>query len=559
MAKPELTADQRAVVEAIQGGKNVLFLGPAGVGKSLVLDSIEYDCVNENGEQCYFVTATTGNAAVNLKRATTLHGYLGAGVPGVETFEAFWKVLRMRQSALKRIRATRALVIDEVSMLHGRFFAILDLLFRVIRARPGECFGGIQMILCGDFLQLPPISLRDDRWGEVFAFEVFNALGFEPHRFDLLKVFRQKGHPDFIAMLGRARLGINTSVDRELLRKCRKTTFPDDGVKPTLLFPTNKLVEQENHARMHDEPNKGLTRRIMYRGTWDLSLEVKTKKPDGKVVTVYQDVPDAQAYRKREKELRLLLANSINLPMNMEVRQGMQVIFRFNVDIKEGVANGTRGAVIGFVPQSIVNPGRPLSILAVEDRAKYMVDALPPKGEEFWPVVYVPRNGQAYIVTTYLSKIKWISGILVLYKRLPFMPAWAITVHRAQGMSIDRLKLVLDKGRMWPGQAYVAVSRSTGPQNLLISGDVPENLFWVHKRAKAHFARPRGAEAFGSSWSGPKLENDNAATDLSAWFKQVPIFIEQAAADLAKMEERKTQKRKRAAPPSDKRAFKKKK
>jgi len=72
MAKPELTADQRAVVEAIQGGKNVLFLGPAGVGKSLVLDSIEYDCVNENGEQCYFVTATTGNAAVNLKRAFLL-------------------------------------------------------------------------------------------------------------------------------------------------------------------------------------------------------------------------------------------------------------------------------------------------------------------------------------------------------------------------------------------------------------------------------------------------------------------------------------------------------
>jgi ATP-dependent DNA helicase PIF1 len=180
-----LSKEQQAVVLAIMGGKNVFFSGCAGTGKSHLLKLLAQFLPKHST----FFTASTGLAAVNIG-GSTLHSFAGVGL-GEGSAEGLGFKAKGNRRAKERWTSCRVLVIDEVSMISGQFFDKLETVARFVRDddRP---FGGVQLVLSGDFLQLPPVkatkpTFRADTWEKCIEVKIV-----------LTKVFRQLGDPTFI-------------------------------------------------------------------------------------------------------------------------------------------------------------------------------------------------------------------------------------------------------------------------------------------------------------------------------------------------------------------------
>lgn len=145
-------------MEAVLSGRNVFFTGSAGVGKSLTMKVAIEKLRDKHGKNAVYVTASTGVAACNLN-GTTLHSFAGAGL-GKGTLDVIAKKIATRADSLNRWRQAKVLIVDEVSMITNDFFELLDKIGRRFRPDKHLPFGGIQLVLCGDFCQLG--SINDD-------------------------------------------------------------------------------------------------------------------------------------------------------------------------------------------------------------------------------------------------------------------------------------------------------------------------------------------------------------------------------------------------------------
>jgi len=248
--------DQKAALARINEGKNVFVTGPAGTGKS----SITVEAIRRRlGDRSLKVCATTGVAALNLRDklqamfgqhvdTSTLYRWSGIGLgpkPG-QSFDDYLAYMRTRgysfQGACARIRGTKTLMIDEVSMMPGRILEFIDYVCREVRgdSRP---FGGIQLIAVGDFLQLPPVS-KTGRYDWAFASPVWNELDFS--NVTLRQVHRQDD-PDFISILNQFREGTVTKEGASILKK-RVAVFPKASI--LRLFTHNTQVDKWNSYQL---------------------------------------------------------------------------------------------------------------------------------------------------------------------------------------------------------------------------------------------------------------------------------------------------------------------
>jgi hypothetical protein len=244
--------DQRIALARINEGRNVFLTGAAGTGKS----SVTVEAIRRRlGDRSLKVCATTGVAALNLRDklaamfgqhvdTSTIYRWSGIGLgpkPG-QSFDDYFSYMRTRgfsyQGAVRRIRGTRTLVIDEVSMLPGRIIEFVDYVCRQIRgdARP---FGGIQVVAVGDFLQLPPVS-KTGHYDWAFKSPVWEALDFS--NVSLRQVHRQDD-PEFISILNQFREGTVTREGAAILKK-RVAMFPKASI--LRLFTHNTQVDKWN-------------------------------------------------------------------------------------------------------------------------------------------------------------------------------------------------------------------------------------------------------------------------------------------------------------------------
>jgi len=154
----KLTSEQEYVKELVLQGNNVYFTGSAGTGKSYLLQKLIVLLQEKHGKKRVGITSTSGIGA-EIIGGTTLHSFLGIGIDSELTEEELLeRILSTRSSyARKNWRRTRVLIIDEISMLDGELFDKLEGLARKI-CRNDEPFGGIQLVLTGDFCQLPPVG-----------------------------------------------------------------------------------------------------------------------------------------------------------------------------------------------------------------------------------------------------------------------------------------------------------------------------------------------------------------------------------------------------------------
>jgi hypothetical protein len=244
--------DQRIALARINEGRNVFLTGAAGTGKS----SVTVEAIRRRlGDRSLKVCATTGVAALNLRDklaamfgqhvdTSTIYRWSGIGLgpkPG-QSFDDYFSYMRTRgfsyQGVVRRIRGTRTLVIDEVSMLPGRIIEFVDYVCRQIRgdARP---FGGIQVVAVGDFLQLPPVS-KTGHYDWAFKSPVWEALDFS--NVSLRQVHRQDD-PEFISILNQFREGTVTREGAAILKK-RVAMFPKASI--LRIFTHNTQVDKWN-------------------------------------------------------------------------------------------------------------------------------------------------------------------------------------------------------------------------------------------------------------------------------------------------------------------------
>lgn len=454
VARVFLSDEQQHVLDLVtESKKSVFFTGSAGTGKSVLLREIIATLRKKylREPDRIAVTASTGLAACNIG-GVTLHSFAGIGL-GKEEVPELVKKIKRNQKAKHRWMRTRVLIVDEVSMVDGDLFDKLEAIARQIRNN-GRPFGGIQLVITGDFFQLPPVP----DYGKVakFAFDAATWTTSIEHTIGLHHVFRQKD-PIFAGMLNEMREGRLTPGSVKAFQALDRPMNFDDHLAATELFPTRNEVEKANATKMSQ-----------------LVGDVRTfEARDGGTI-----VDKAQ----RDK----LLSNCM-APETIQLKKGAQVMLIKNID--ESLVNGSLGKVIGFMSETTFDAyhenedsftatqGGTLADGAddlgkKQERARgRIMENLLGSTSQTWPVVrFTISDGTTrdLLCQRELWKVELPDGeVQASRSQVPLILAWALSIHKAQGQTLERVKV--DLGKVFEkGQAYVALSRATSMQGLQV-------------------------------------------------------------------------------------------
>ncbi|XP_035189161.1 ATP-dependent DNA helicase PIF1 [Oxyura jamaicensis] len=379
-----LSAEQEAVLGAVRSGKGVFFTGCAGTGKSFLLKKI----VGSLPPNSTYATASTGVAACHIG-GTTLHAFAGIG-SGKAPLEQCIQ-LAERPGVRQHWLACQHLIIDEISMVDGKFFDKLEAVARAVRKRD-EPFGGIQLIICGDFLQLPPVCKANEEIK--FCFQAKSWRKCIHINMELTEVRRQTDKT-FISLLSAVRLGRCTEEVTSLLMQTATNRSERDGILATRLCTHKDDVELTNEKRLQQ-----------------LSGEV-------------------HSFEALDSDPMLVKLIDAQCPVGGKVvlKVGAQVMLAKNLDVSQGLVNGARGVVVGFESDQ--------------------------KG--------LPKVRFLCGVTQIIKMERWVfkgpPGVHLSRQQLPLKLAWAISIHKSQGMSLDCVEISLSRV-FESGQAYVALSRA---------------------------------------------------------------------------------------------------
>jgi len=224
------------------------------------------------------VTAPTGIAASHVQ-GQTIHSWAGIGLGKGSVDTVVSKALG-NSGACDRWRAASVLVIDEVSMLDSHLFSVLDTLGRAARGNSAtihEPFGGLQLVLCGDFFQLPPVSLG--KFGNGFAFQSASWGEAGVRTVELRTIVRQQGDRAFIDLLTPVRVGVCSPATTAALSACHvdRKALPRDGILPTKLYCKNANVDAENLRHLNALPGTAVrfVASDQFRGDYSSETEKK--------------------------------------------------------------------------------------------------------------------------------------------------------------------------------------------------------------------------------------------------------------------------------------------
>lgn len=386
---------QREALAIMESGVSVLLTGAAGSGKTYTLNKF-IKRVRAQGKSVA-VTATTGLAATHLN-GNTIHAWSGIGVHD-ELPKRFADHISKTRTDL--MRKADVLVIDEISMLHDYR---LDMVDEVLRAVRGEDvpFGGLQIVLSGDFFQLPPVNRTDGRQGSFIT----NSRVWQEGDFTICYLdeqHRQADDDQYAALMNAIRSGMMTRRQLESLRSRQGVTM-DPFVAHTRLLTTNANVDAINARHL---------------------AELDT------------DVFQYQMTTTGSKQYVEQLKRSCLAPEVLELKLGAAVMCIKNSQDRRYV-NGSLGVVSGF------DKGSDMPIVKLNNGATIVVR----------PDTWELRDGDKKRASL---------------TQLPLRLAWAITVHKSQGMTLDGARIDLSNAFV-EGMGYVALSRVKSLQSLALDG-----------------------------------------------------------------------------------------
>ena len=250
-----LSSEQEYVLQRALEGESLFYTGSAGTGKSVLLRSI-IKALKHKYQDGVAVTASTGLAACNIG-GTTLHNFAGVGLAN-ETADKLIKKLRKNKRAFTRWLTCKVLIIDEISMIDGHLLNKFNEIAKTVRKNRLP-FGGIQLVVCGDFYQLPPVVKNTNLDGSELDFPVEVVFAFESEAWResikrniiLKEIFRQKGDQKFIDMLNEMRKGRVSAESAQEFHKLRRPLECASGIVPAELFATRLEVDRANNTRLN--------------------------------------------------------------------------------------------------------------------------------------------------------------------------------------------------------------------------------------------------------------------------------------------------------------------
>jgi ATP-dependent DNA helicase PIF1 len=438
----QLSPDQQHAMNLLLFSNDNLFIsGQAGTGKSFLIRNYI-----QQARKKYSValTSTTGVSAL-LIGGNTIHSYLGLGL-GQYAVNVMEKMIRRRKKILNRWETLNVLVIDEISMMHPDLFLKIHLLATSIRREYLKPFGGIRLVLLGDFLQLPSVG------GESFLFETTTWKNSKLHVVQLTTNMRQIDDEKYSRILAEIRQGVVTLEAKSLLQsRLIKNLIPNqldstttdvsstgvhadgsiviDGITPTRVFCTNNDVDRVNHAEFMKLDTKILERKA----TISLNHEHKD------VIAGY--ITEEEILKKSR------LADLIFL------RAGAQVMLLRNMDVAEGLVNGSRGVVKSIVGDIVY--------------VKFLnhIEIVP-----IAPVLQVVEQDEVSL------------GSVMQY---PLRLAYAATIHKLQGSTLDFAIMNL-RNVFEYSQSYVALSRVKNLKALFLE-DISFKKIQCHPKALNYY------------------------------------------------------------------------
>jgi ATP-dependent DNA helicase PIF1 len=448
-----MSAEQSRVAEHIAAGLNVFLTGGGGVGKSFIINSVVAS--ERDKGRVVAVCASTGAAADHIG-GTTLHSFLGLGLATDPLPQLIASLsLKIRQ----RWQRTDFLVIDEISMVDPVFFDKVDGVARFIRRQPSAPFGGIQLLLSGDFFQLPPVIAppagaeghgrkRAANTNEpqpdtlLFCFQTRAWTEAVQQTVDLKYSFRQAGDTAYYELLTRARVGECTVDDIDLLVGQINADLSEaarNGIQPTRMHARRTNVDLINVEKLKE---LGDAEGHVYTGHFSYTVQAKRGREedialssiDGPSIALSSTTRQAKVTQLQQKVAAMQAYNNTPTKIEVELRVGAQVMLLCNLDVANGLVNGSRGVICGF---SSATSG-----------------TAPPQ-----PIVKFARGDAELVIQSYSWEYKQDNIGSVFFNQIPLQLAWAITIHKAQGLSLDCVEMALDKSVFERGQAYVALSR----------------------------------------------------------------------------------------------------
>lgn len=412
---------QEETLTILKTGANVFLTGEPGSGKTHTVNAyIAY--LRSHGIEPS-ITASTGIAATHIG-GMTVHSWSGIGVAS-ELSSGDLLAIAGRTKIRKHVTAARVLIIDEVSMLSAATLSMVDLVCRRIRENSTP-FGGIQVVLVGDFFQLPPISRNAARSSFAYESEAWERLN--PTTCYLGEQHRQED-PGFLSILSAIRRNrCEESHQAPLVKRMYRQGNLPDGIPR--LFPHNADVDRINIEKLSKIPGK----------LFSFAMEAHGPRP-----------------------LVEFLKKSCLSPEMLELKIGASVMFTKNS--REGkFVNGTLGTVFGFDP------------------------------ENGYPIVRT-RSGREIFAEPLEWTIEEQGKVLARVAQIPLRLAWAITVHKSQGMSMDAAAVDLSQAFEY-GQGYVALSRVRSLAGLYLLG-LNKRALEVHPEvlARDEYFRQKSEEA----------------------------------------------------------------
>ncbi|KAK4061888.1 hypothetical protein Trihar35433_9488 [Trichoderma harzianum] len=486
---PDLSTEQKALISRAVEGHNIFYTGSAGCGKSTVLRAMR-DRLLGMGKTVH-VLAPTGKVAM-ANRGSTTWSFAG-WTPNTHKFSlSELKAFVPGQILLDRFRNADTIILDEVSMVEAMHFDRLNEIMKAAWSpfdeRSTLPFGGTQIIVTGDFCQLPPVKPfthcfecgsdlvsnkqqkiykcpstecgasyhDDDKWA--FRSKAWDECNFE--YVYLQKVHRQTDK-EFVKMLQKYRLGLGMNdSELRLLANCNKTT----DSYAVRLFPTREEVRKVNDAEF---------RRI--------NAPVQSYKCVDVFVWNEEEHPHLRGKGTRNADNSLQELKDHTFEINLNLKEGMQVLLLHNISIPDGLVNGAQGVIIGFEPSKNAPPDfeirdEGLPVYWPEDdlnERKIWEFMKGCKSAEGWPIV---RFNNGIIKTIYPICQSILYGDTRPYTllgriQLPLAAAWALTVHKSQGMTLDNAVVNVTRA-FTDGQIYVALSRVRTLAGLKVEGDL---------------------------------------------------------------------------------------
>lgn len=425
-----LTEEMKAAIALLEDEKErfIWISGRAGTGKSTFLQYLKAEVRPRNA----VYLAPTGVAALTIG-GQTIHSFFWIDPREKAYFET--KLDPERASRLyPLLDAVETIVVDEISMVRADIIDEMDRRMRKAKGQPRVPFGGARLVLFGDPYQLPPVEpdpytaegeLFERRYKSPFFFssQVLRVKARKIKRVEFTRVFRQN-EADFLATLDRCRSGLVTDADLDLLQS---RVLPE-GKKPPAdyLVLTSKKDEARRLNRYRLDALPGVSR-------------------------VYAAVASGHFSGASDDE-------DLPAPRELELKVGARVMLTVNDQARRWV-NGTLATVAGLEDEGVI---------LADEAGSFRVEP------HTWKKVRFALN------TGHLAE-----EAADEYRQFPFVLGWAITIHRAQGRTLDKVFVDLSQGAFASGQAYVAISRVTRLDGLLLRTRPRMRDFFVHERVSA--------------------------------------------------------------------------